>query len=290
VAAPLSLPAERQVPIRGQRIHVREWPGEKRPFLLVHGLASNCMTWEATARRLHEAGHRVVSIDQRGHGLSSKPDTGYSFADVTDDLRDLIGHLQMRSPIVAGQSWGGNVVLEYAARFPFGPAGVVLVDGGFIDLQSGGNGSWEQIAERLKPPALAGTPRAVMLQRMRQYHADWSDEGIEHQMANFETLPDGTVRSWLTLDRHMQILRSLWEQRPHELYPRVQAPTLVLPAENGPDERWARKRDEVAAAEGGMPNARVRWFEKTDHDIHVQRPAELADVLLDAVYDGFFPA
>ena len=38
------------------------------------------------------------------------------------------------------------------------------------------------------------------------------------QMANFETLEDGTIRPWLTLDRHMQILRALWDQKPSQLY------------------------------------------------------------------------
>ena len=84
-----------------------------------------------------------------------------------------------------------------------GHVGLVLVDGGFIDLSGAPGATWEQIAVDLKPPPLAGTPRAQMMERMRGFHADWDDEQLEMQMANFETMEDGTIRPWLTLDRHM---------------------------------------------------------------------------------------
>jgi hypothetical protein len=36
-----------------------------------------------------------------------------------------------------------------------------------------------------------------------------------------------------------------------------------------------------------IPNARVRWF-TGDHDIHAQRPTELADAMDEMTADGFF--
>ena len=77
----------------GVSLHVRQWPeGDQTPFLLVHGLASNCCTWEGVATRLHELGHPVAAVDQRGHGQSDKPDTGYEFPTLCRDLvRVLVG-------------------------------------------------------------------------------------------------------------------------------------------------------------------------------------------------------
>jgi pimeloyl-ACP methyl ester carboxylesterase len=92
------------------KLSVREWPGEGREFLLVHGLASNACTWERVGRNLSARGHRAVAIDQRGHGLSDKPDNGYGFDEVTSDLCAAIDSLGMQRPVIAGQSWGGNVV------------------------------------------------------------------------------------------------------------------------------------------------------------------------------------
>jgi pimeloyl-ACP methyl ester carboxylesterase len=280
-------PLLRRVPVRGLELSLREWPADGRPFLLVHGLASNAKTWDGVARILATAGHRVVAVDQRGHGLSDKPDDGYDFDNVTADLRALIEALDLRLPVLAGQSWGGNVVLDYATRYPGTISGLVLVDGGFIDLSASGR-TWEETRENLRPPPLAGTPRELMLQRMRSFHKDWNDEQIEMQMGNFETLPDGTIRPWLSLERHMLILRSLWLQRPSYLFPEVQTPTLIAVAGLGPPERRARKAEEVGAATAGIKRVRSHWFEDSEHDIHVHHPRTLAEWMLSALEDGFF--
>ena len=99
--------------------------------------------------------------------------------------------MSLRAPVVAGQSWGGNVVLDFAARWPEIMSGLVMVDGGFIDFIGAPGATWEQIAIDLKPPPLAGTPRVQMMDRMRGFHPDWDDEQLEMQMANFETMEDG---------------------------------------------------------------------------------------------------
>ena len=276
--------------VRNQQLHIRQWPGALRTVVLVHGLASNCMTWEATASALSAAGHAVVSVDQRGHGRSSKPEGGYGFDDVTGDLHALIQQLGLDRPIVAGQSWGGNVVLDFAARHPAAVSGIVLVDGGFIDLQAKPGATWESISLQLTPPALAGIPRAAMQARMQLGNANWSAAGVQHQLANFETLADGTIRPWLTLERHMLILRALWEQRVGKIYPQVTAPVLLLAAEEVSRERLVQKRAEVAAASALLRSCQVHWFADTDHDIHVQRPHETAALVLQALASGFFAA
>jgi len=290
LAATLTPGVDAMLAVRNQQLHIRQWPGALRTVVLVHGLASNCMTWEATACALSAAGHAVVSVDQRGHGRSSKPEGGYGFDDVTGDLHELIQQLGLDRPIVAGQSWGGNVVLDFAARHPAAVSGIVLVDGGFIDLQAKPGATWESISLQLTPPALAGIPRAAMQARMQLVHANWSAAGVQHQLANFETLADGTIRPWLTLERHMLILRALWEQRVGKIYPQVTAPVLLLAAEEVSRERLVQKRAEVAAASALLRSCQVHWFADTDHDIHVQRPHETAALILQALASGFFAA
>ena len=68
------------------------------PVLLVHGLASNARLWDGVALHLARRGHRVVAVDQRGHGRSSKPDDGYDMANVANDLRLLIDELGWTPP------------------------------------------------------------------------------------------------------------------------------------------------------------------------------------------------
>lgn len=281
-------PLVHRVPAGDLQLSVREWPGEGRPFLLVHGLASNAKTWDGVAQRLNAAGHRVVAVDQRGHGLSDKPDTGYGFADVTADLRALIDSLDMPRPILAGQSWGGNVVLHFAARYPDIASGLVLVDGGFIDLSGRTGATWEETSERMRPPNLLGTPRVQMIERFGGFHPGWDADQIEMQMGNYETLEDGTIRPWLTLDRHMAIVRALWDEPPTGLFEHIDAGVLVALAGSGDEERRRGREETAANAAAQLKRAEVEVFEGAPHDIHVDRPTELADWMLDALARKFF--
>ena len=283
-------PRVRRVAVRGNELSIREWPGDGRDFLLVHGLASNARTWDLVAAKMSAAGHHVVAVDQRGHGLSDKPEIGYGFDDVCTDLTALIEAMSLSMPVVCGQSWGGNVVLELAARWPEVLSGLVMVDGGFIDLSGAPGVTWEKIAVDLKPPHLIGTPRTQMLERLRSYHAGWDEEQLEMQMANFETMEDGAIRPWLTLDRHMAIVRALWDQKPSQLYSSVVAPTLVAVAPAPDSPRMMRKEHEVHEAAAGIKNARVRWFNDSNHDIHIDKPADLAGWIIESADEGFFVA
>lgn len=236
------------------------------------------------ARRLAAQGHAVVAVDQRGHGLSDKPTTGYDFATVTADLAALIAALKLERPYIVGQSWGGNVVLEFGVRYPAHAAGLAFIDGGFLDLQMRPNADWESTSQRLRPPQLIGTPVAQIRERIRTNNPQWSEEGVDGVLGNFELLPDDTVRPWLALDNHMQILRALWEQRPSMLYPQVQEPVMICVALDDNPEWEAVKRQQVAAAEEHLAQVTVHWFEQTHHDIHVHRPGALATLLLAEVH------
>jgi pimeloyl-ACP methyl ester carboxylesterase len=278
------------ISVRGLRLHVRTWDGAGVPFVLLHGLASNCLTWEVVARLLNAAGHHVVSVDQRGHGLSDKPEQGYDYGEVTADLASLLDLLDLTErPVVAGQSWGGSVVLEFAARYPERGRGIVLVDGGFNSLRaSRPQATWDEIASDLRPPALAGLHRGQLAERIRHGHPDWSHEGVEHTLANFETLDDGTIRPWLSLDRHLQILRALWEHDHRAALPQISTPILTIAAGPSDPGRAAQKRSALDAFAAAAPHCRAVWLDRTDHDIHVQRPEMLARLMLDALADGFF--
>jgi pimeloyl-ACP methyl ester carboxylesterase len=261
-------------------------PAARAPFVLVHGLASNARLWDGVAARMVELGHSAVTLDLRGHGRSDKPDGPYDVPTVADDLAVLISTLGLDRPIVVGQSWGGNVALELAARHRAAARGVVCVDGGWLE-PSAAFVDWEACLRALAPPRIAGRPLAENEAYLRSAHPDWTEAAIRGALANFEVRPDGTVAPWLTYDRHVTILRGLWEHHPKAVYPLVEVPVLLVPADTG-DPAWtARKRRDVDAAAAALPAARVRWF-TGDHDIHAQHPGELADVMVTLARDGFF--
>ena len=261
-------------------------------FLLVHGLASNARLWDGVARQLAEAGRTSVAVDLRGHGRSSKPESGYDFATISEDLRRLIAALGpgFDRPILAGQSWGAGVVLDFAVRHPDLTSGIVLVDGGLTDLRDAFP-TWDVCWERLAPPQLVGMPLASVEGYFHSAHADWSDEGFEGSLANFEIREDRTIAPWLSREHHKAILEAMWNQRTADLWRALRVPALMIPVDGGESD-WTRAKragvdGAVAAARANGVPVRVEWFEG-DHDIHAQHPAELTASLLAADRDGFF--
>jgi pimeloyl-ACP methyl ester carboxylesterase len=232
----------------------------------------------------------VVAVDLRGHGLSEKPDNGYDMQTVTNDVAGVLRVLASQGyerPVVAGQSWGGNVVVELAHLHPDLVRGVVAVDGGFLELQEHFP-QWEQCSVALRPPNLLGTPVARMRGYMEGAHPDWPQTGIDGSMANFEHLPDGTIRPWLTLERHLMVLRGLWEHKPTHIYRDITVPVMFVPAE-GPGGVFSdTKRQAVERALHSVPKVRVEWFSPADHDLHAQHPVRFAQVVHTATTDGFF--
>ena len=270
----------------GVALHVREWEGlpetpdgaPRLRWLCVHGLSSNGHTWDGVADRLHELGHQVATVDLRGHGSSDKPDDGYDFPTMCADLAAVLDALGWDDAVVAGQSTGGNLAVELAARHPERLRGVAGVDGGAIDLQRRWP-VWEDCLAALAPPRLEGTPRSEMEALLRRRHPDWSDDGIAAALANFETRPDGTVRPWLTLDRHLRLLRALWEHRPADVLPRVTVPVLLVVADPAEKAETAGKDADVKAAAAALGTLAVHWVAPADHDVHVQQPRTVADLL-----------
>jgi pimeloyl-ACP methyl ester carboxylesterase len=267
-------------------------PAGAAPSVLVHGLASNARLWDGVARRLAAAGRTAVAVDLRGHGHSDKPDGGYDFATVSEDLRALIAALgpDFARPIVAGQSWGGGVVLDFAVRHPDLTRGIVLVDGGLTDLRDAFP-TWEICWDRLAPPPLVGMPLSAVEGHFRTNHADWPEEGFEGSLANFEIRPDRTIAPWLSRDHHKAILEAMWGQRTADLWRSLRVPALIVPVDGGESDWTSAKRAgaedaQAAAVVSGVP-VRVQWF-KGDHDIHAQHPAELAEAILAADRDGLF--
>jgi pimeloyl-ACP methyl ester carboxylesterase len=283
-----------QLPGGRPRLAVHRGGGPGRAFVLVHGLASNARLWDGVAGPLLRAGHPVVAVDLRGHGLSDQPVDGYDTDTCADDLAALIDVLGLDHPVVAGQSWGGNVVLSLAARHPGRVGGVCCVDGGWIRL-SDRFASFEECWAVLEPPSLDDLRYTDVADRIRQALAGWPPAGIEGTLANLVELPGGVVAARLRREHHRAIVRSLYEGDPTAWYPRIAVPVLLCPATGpepgasadteGTDEAAAQRAAATRAAVGqalrALPDARVSWYPGAHHDLHAEQPDRLAVDLLD---------
>ncbi|HLI44633.1 MAG TPA: alpha/beta hydrolase [Acidimicrobiales bacterium] len=269
----------------GRRSAEPERPG----YLLVHGLASNARLYDGVAAALVAAGHSAATVDLRGHGRSAKPDDGYDYETMCADLVAVLDNLAkdpgptaFGRPVVVGQSFGGNLVVELAHRHPDKLSGIVGIDGGMFDLRSRFS-SWEEAEQALAPPRIDGMRLEELERRLVEMHPDWPPAGIAGTLANFEVREDGTIAPWLTFDRHLKIVRTMWESSPQTIYPEIIVPVLFLLAESpaAPAVLTAAKRAGIEQALGALAHGEVKWFSPADHDVHAQHPDEVAAALLD---------
>lgn len=133
--------------------------GEGDPVVLVHGFASNkeanwvAPSWVAT---LTGAGYRVIALDNRGHGASSKlydPDD-YHMDLMAEDVRALLDHLGLPRADIMGYSMGGRIAAVLALAHPQRVRSAVLGGLGIRLVETGGVVP-DTIVEGLEAPTLA---------------------------------------------------------------------------------------------------------------------------------------
>lgn len=271
------------LPGRDITLRYRDWGGSGTPVVLLHGLSSSLRIWDFVAPLLAGRFH-VIAVDQRGHGLSSKPAEGYGFEEVTGDLAALIALLGLERPVIAGHSWGGNVAAQFGADHPGLVRGLVLVDGGFLERSR--DVTWEQAEREMRPPDIDGAPVERFLQMMRNWpHIKdlWSDDLGQMILYNFE-VRDGKIYRRLSIPNHMKIARAIYEQRPSELLRSVKCPILIVPAlreaASEDERRWQEyRRRGLAAIRSALPTVSIREMHDTIHDVPIQRPRELAELI-----------
>lgn len=101
--------------------------GEGRAsVVLIHELGGSIASWDAVTVSLSQR-HRVLRVDQRGHGLSEKVRTPYTVDRHVEDLRALLAHVDLPSPCwLVSAAAGAAIAVSFAARYPRQVAGIVM--------------------------------------------------------------------------------------------------------------------------------------------------------------------
>jgi non-heme chloroperoxidase len=91
--------------------------GAGSPVVLLAGYPHTGRHWDKQVPALIAAGHRVITIDRRGFGGSSRPSTGYDFDTLADDIESVMAHLNLKDVTLAGFSMGTGEVIRYVGKY-----------------------------------------------------------------------------------------------------------------------------------------------------------------------------
>lgn len=168
----------------GLRLHVQD-VGHGRPVVLLPGFGMTVSVWNSTVALLATR-CRVVALDQRGHGCSDKPLSGYSIDDLASDVHFVLDELDLRDVVLVGWSFGGQVAFLATADNPLGRiAKLVLVGSNGVSASRTDRFPFGATADAIQPAVVADELRCAPVARRSTI------------LSGFATPPPDPVIDWL---------------------------------------------------------------------------------------------
>jgi pimeloyl-ACP methyl ester carboxylesterase len=99
------------------------------PVVMLHGLVGNMTTWYFSAAPELAKTRRVVLVDLRGHGLSTRAARGYDIATMTLDLGKIVDACAGGGPVaLVGHSYGAAIAIAFTLANPAKVGRLVAVE------------------------------------------------------------------------------------------------------------------------------------------------------------------
>jgi len=254
-----ALPPEKTAVMYGQTIRYIE-AGQGPTVILLHGLGSVKEVWAANIGAL-SAKYHVYALDQIGFGRSDKPLLEYKIATFADFLHAFMQSQNLSKATLVGNSLGGWIALDFAARHPDMVDRLVLVDSAGLP--------WGKAAAVDLNPASLGDMRALLESLF--YDKKMVTEELASQAFTNHVRNNDAYTIQRTLAGFAQ------NQFEDGKLSSIHAPTLVV---------WGREDELIPVSSGekfrdGIPQAKLVVFEHCGHVPQVEKPAEFNKTLID---------
>jgi non-heme chloroperoxidase len=123
----------------GLRLHVREWGNPDGPaLLLIHGWSQSQLCWARQCESPLARTFRIVTFDNRGHGMSEKPLEPEKYVDGrlwADDVAAVIEQTDLDHPVIVAWSYGGFIAADYVREYGEARIGAINLVGGALLLK-----------------------------------------------------------------------------------------------------------------------------------------------------------
>ncbi len=103
----------------GIQLHVEETGNPQgKPILFIHGFSQCRLCWNKQINSDLANDFRLVTLDNRGHGLSDKPQDAYGDTQLwAEDIQAIITTLELDHPVLSGWSYGGEIICDYIRHY-----------------------------------------------------------------------------------------------------------------------------------------------------------------------------
>ncbi|MDJ0713787.1 MAG: alpha/beta hydrolase [Prochloraceae cyanobacterium] len=229
------MPVRQTLKLANLEISYLEWNRGKQPLMLLHGLADCALVWSSLADSL-ALNYHVIAPDLRGHGESSKPETGYTFEQAIADLEALMDSLGWVDTHVVAHSWSAKLLAIWATKHPQRFRSLILVDPFFISTIPSFFEITFPILYRVLPFLQAMGPfstyeEAEKLARSLKQYRGWSQLQQQAFQAGMEQKPDGSWGSKFTVAARDEIFAEV--MKVEGLTQPIEIPTLFIKPKQG---------------------------------------------------------
>ena len=229
-----------------------------RPVVLLHGITDSWFSWSRVLP-LFPAEWRVYALDQRGHGGTSRPDSGYSLPEMADDVIAFLESQGIDRAALVGHSMGSLVAQHVAARAPSRVSRLVIVGSGVTAANP-------VVAEvRQAVDAMSGSVPESFAREFQAstIHVPVPDDFFRQAVAISLGVP---LRVW------QAALAGFFAADARADLVRVSAPTLLLWGDR--DAIFSRSDQDALMA--GIAGSRLVPYPETGHAPHWERPERFA--------------
>jgi pimeloyl-ACP methyl ester carboxylesterase len=251
----------------GIRMHYRDG-GDGPPIVFVPGFSATVDAFNYQMLDLSER-FRCVCIDQRGHGLSDKPVSAYTYDEFCADLAAFLAALDLRDVTLVGWSMGAGIALKYVTDFND--------ESRVTRLAMVGAATPRFRQSDTEPFGMDEETAAATLEGIRRSYpeamAGFADANFHRN--DMEATKAWFLSHWLTLPAYAAYwsFRSLLEEDLRENVERVDLPTLLLHGRHDQvcDVRWIQYLGQRIAG------ARTVYLENSGHALMVEEPDRFSE-------------
>ena len=240
-------------------------PEDAPVLVLSNGIMMSTASWAFQSTVLNQ--HlRVLLYDCRGMWKSDHPEESYSMEEHADDLAGLLSALDIEQAHIAGISYGAEVSMMFALRYPEMTRSLTVIDGvsEIHPLLRAQTYPWLMAAERHDAELLLNT----------SYHMNFAADWIRANQAFIDTSVERYAL--LDMDALVRLMKSFYALDLTDELPKIQAPTLVIAGEE--DLIKGREYAEIIAAQ--IPNSEFVIVPGSGHALCLEKPAVLNTLLL----------
>jgi 3-oxoadipate enol-lactonase len=252
-----------------------ELRGSGAPLVMIHGAQGDQSMFADLAPVCAASGFRVLTFDQRGSGLSDKPDMDGSIAMLADDTAALMDHLGLSPAHAIGVSMGGMIAQELALRHPGKVRSLVLgctTPGGPHKIHADVNAM--AAAYSLQP--MSAEERGAALAR-----AVYSKGHLARHPEIVATMIEARRNRPIDLVALTHRMKALLDHDTYDRLPKISCPTLVIAGKDDALISWENSR---LIAER-IPDARLEVLDPAGHCFWLERPEESRAAIIQFLHD-----